>query len=133
MFLLTFALAKIAGGMILSGPKACRGSMKDARILPAFLHSPAPHQYFCETSVWLRIDLLLMEEGIGLLIPKGILTLSRALLVESCLSSGHPVLYHGVLHNFRDGDQWWTMASASGERLSVFYKCRNEACQIMNQ
>jgi len=26
----TFALAKICGGMTLSGPKACRGSMKEA-------------------------------------------------------------------------------------------------------
>jgi hypothetical protein len=26
--------------MILSGPKLCLGSTKDARILPAFLHSP---------------------------------------------------------------------------------------------
>ena len=27
----TFAFANIWGGMILSGPKACRGSTKDAR------------------------------------------------------------------------------------------------------
>lgn len=37
---LTFAFAKISGGITLSGPKACRGSTKEARILPAFLHSP---------------------------------------------------------------------------------------------
>jgi hypothetical protein len=37
--LLTLALARTDGGMILSGPKACRGSMKEERILPHFLHS----------------------------------------------------------------------------------------------
>lgn len=37
----TFAFASTDGGMILSGPNACRGSTKDARILPVFLHSPA--------------------------------------------------------------------------------------------
>lgn len=37
----TFAFARMFGGMILSGPSACRGSMKEARILPVFLHSPA--------------------------------------------------------------------------------------------
>lgn len=36
---LTFALASTDGGMTLSGPKACRGSTKAARILPHFLHS----------------------------------------------------------------------------------------------
>lgn len=36
----TFALARMAGGIILSGPKACRGSTNDAKILPVFLHSP---------------------------------------------------------------------------------------------
>jgi hypothetical protein len=36
---LTLALARTDGGMILSGPKACRGSMKEERILPHFLHS----------------------------------------------------------------------------------------------
>lgn len=35
-----FAFARICGGMILSGPKACLGSTKDARIRPHFLHSP---------------------------------------------------------------------------------------------
>lgn len=40
----TLALLRICGGMTLSGPKACRGSTKDARILPAFLHSPAGGQ-----------------------------------------------------------------------------------------
>jgi hypothetical protein len=34
------ALARMLGGMILSGPKACRGSMKEARMRPHFLHSP---------------------------------------------------------------------------------------------
>jgi len=34
------ALARIEGGIILSGPNACEGSMKDARIRPHFLHSP---------------------------------------------------------------------------------------------
>lgn len=36
---LTFADSRTDGGMTLSGPKACRGSMKEARILPHFLHS----------------------------------------------------------------------------------------------
>lgn len=35
----TLALARTEGGIILSGPKACRGSIKDVRILPHFLHS----------------------------------------------------------------------------------------------
>lgn len=71
--------------MILSGPKACRGSTKEAKIFPAFLHSPAPDQYSCITSTALRDDLLLIEEGIGLLIPKGMLTVSRASLEISRL------------------------------------------------
>lgn len=33
------ALERTDGGMILSGPKACRGLMNDVRILPHFLHS----------------------------------------------------------------------------------------------
>ena len=39
----TFAFARTDGGMILSGPNDCRGSTKDARILPVFLHSPAQY------------------------------------------------------------------------------------------
>jgi hypothetical protein len=35
----TLALARTEGGMTLSGPNACRGSMKEDRILPHFLHS----------------------------------------------------------------------------------------------
>jgi hypothetical protein len=35
----TFAFASTEGGMILSGPKACRGSTKEVRIFPHFLHS----------------------------------------------------------------------------------------------
>jgi hypothetical protein len=35
----TFAPPKTAGGMILSGPKACRGSIKEDKILAHFLHS----------------------------------------------------------------------------------------------
>lgn len=38
---LTFALASTDGGMTLSGPNDCLGSMNDARILPHFLHSAA--------------------------------------------------------------------------------------------
>lgn len=38
---LTFAPARISGGMTLSGPKACLGSTKEVKILAAFLHSPA--------------------------------------------------------------------------------------------
>lgn len=34
-----FALDRIEGGMTLSGPKACRGLMKDERIFAHFLHS----------------------------------------------------------------------------------------------
>lgn len=37
----TLALARTEGGMILSGPKDCRGSIKDVRIFPHFLHSAA--------------------------------------------------------------------------------------------
>lgn len=35
----TFAFARTEGGIILSGPKACLGSTKDAKILLHFLHS----------------------------------------------------------------------------------------------
>jgi hypothetical protein len=38
------AFARIWGGIILSGPKDCFGSMKEARILPVFLHSPIEYQ-----------------------------------------------------------------------------------------
>ena len=38
-----FAFARTAGGMILSGPNDCRGSTKEARILPAFSHSSVTH------------------------------------------------------------------------------------------
>jgi hypothetical protein len=75
---LTFAFARICGGIILSGPKACRGSTKDAKIFPAFLHSPALDQYSCTTLTALSDDLLLIEEGIGLLIPNGIWKVARA-------------------------------------------------------
>jgi hypothetical protein len=34
------AFARICGGMTLSGPKACLGSTKEARMRPHFLHSP---------------------------------------------------------------------------------------------
>lgn len=36
---LAFAEARTAGGMTLSGPNAWRGSMKDVKIFPHFLHS----------------------------------------------------------------------------------------------
>jgi hypothetical protein len=36
---LTLAFARTDGGMTLSGLKACRGSTKEVRILPHFLHS----------------------------------------------------------------------------------------------
>lgn len=83
--------------MILSGPNDCRGSTKDARILPVFLHSPAQHVSI-SNSISFRVsvsqrsdvtaagrrrsliqvsatqpiavrdsDLLLMDEGSGLL------------------------------------------------------------------
>ena len=37
---LTFAPARTSGGITLSGPKACFGSINEVRILAAFLHSP---------------------------------------------------------------------------------------------
>jgi hypothetical protein len=48
---LTLAFARTDGGMTLSGLKACRGSTKEVRILPHFLHSDA------------------IDDGRGLLIP----------------------------------------------------------------
>ncbi len=39
--LLTLALARTDGGMTFSGANACRGSTKEDRILPHFLHSAA--------------------------------------------------------------------------------------------
>lgn len=63
--------------MILSGPKACRGSMKEARIFAAFLHSPEEavswmaHKIAGERTSRGRY-ILLIEEGSGLCIPRGI-------------------------------------------------------------
>lgn len=34
--------------MTLSGPKDCRGSMKDARMRPHFLHSPGGRERLCQ-------------------------------------------------------------------------------------
>jgi hypothetical protein len=66
--------------MTLSGPKACLGSTKEARILPAFLHSPGrfgqsccPHTIAGNLRNTSAGDSLLIDEGSGLLIPKGIL------------------------------------------------------------
>jgi hypothetical protein len=70
-------LARTEGGMILSGPKACRGSTNDARILPVFLHSPVGLS--CQSTspnvicAWRRAHSLLMDEGSGLLRPSGML------------------------------------------------------------
>jgi hypothetical protein len=58
--------------MILSGPKDCRGSTKDAKILPVFLHSPGSCQQCYNTEWRLEGYVLLMEEGSGLLRLKGI-------------------------------------------------------------
>lgn len=44
----TLAFARTEGGMILSGPKAWRGSMKEVRILPHFLHSAVDGQHRLE-------------------------------------------------------------------------------------
>ena len=75
-----FALARMFGGMILSGPNACFGSTKEARMLPAFLHSPTKWQPYplvvsyavCNSGV-VRVHLLRMEAGRGLFM-NGILT-----------------------------------------------------------
>jgi hypothetical protein len=59
--------------MILSGPKACRGSTKDARIFPVFLHSPVGFQLSVDViRAWRVRHLLLIDEGSGLLRPSGI-------------------------------------------------------------
>ena len=42
MWFLTLAFARTDGGMTFSGPKAWRGSIKEARIFPHFLHSAMP-------------------------------------------------------------------------------------------
>jgi hypothetical protein len=66
----TFALARTCGGMILSGPKDCRGSTNDARILPVFLHSPVFHLSVDVTGRQMRAwqkYLLLIDDGSGLL------------------------------------------------------------------
>lgn len=57
--------------MILSGPNDCRGSTKDARILPAFLHSPVMLSATSSRKQWTVSYSLLMEEGNGLLMEKG--------------------------------------------------------------
>lgn len=38
--------------MTLSGPKDCRGSMKDARMRPHFLHSPGGREVVSAYEVW---------------------------------------------------------------------------------
>jgi hypothetical protein len=57
--------------MILSGPKACRGSTNDARIFPVFLHSPVFQLSVDVTGRQVRAlrqkYILLIEEGNGLL------------------------------------------------------------------
>ena len=58
----TFAFARISGGMILSGPKACRGSTKDARILAAFLHSPAISCQLCGRG---EVDIQMLLGGVA--------------------------------------------------------------------
>ncbi len=62
--------------MTLSGPKLCLGSTKDARILPAFLHSSAKSSTAAEAK--LEGYSLLIDAGSGLLIPKGISTNHRS-------------------------------------------------------
>jgi hypothetical protein len=72
--ILTFALASTWGGMILSGPKACRGSTNDARIFPVFLHSPVGFQLSVDViRAWQVQHLLRIDEGSGLLRPSGML------------------------------------------------------------
>lgn len=62
------ALDRMFGGIILSGPNDCRGSMNEARIRPHFLHSPVIEivngRFYCkkEEEYSLRMD-----EGSGLL------------------------------------------------------------------
>jgi hypothetical protein len=57
--------------MILSGPNACRGSTNDAKILPAFLHSPAGGQRRHRHNITAPGHSLLIEDGSGLLIENG--------------------------------------------------------------
>jgi hypothetical protein len=60
--------------MTLSGPKACLGSMKEAKILPHFLHSAEKDSGQHKTKqVIICINLPAREDGSGLCIPKGIL------------------------------------------------------------
>lgn len=58
--------------MTLSGPKDCRGSMKDARMRPHFLHSPGGREVVSAYEVWhevggIRSRSLRIDEGSGLL------------------------------------------------------------------
>lgn len=60
--------------MTLSGPKDCRGSMKDARMRPHFLHSPGERERLCQLMRcgmrWgggIRSHSLRIDEGSGLL------------------------------------------------------------------
>lgn len=71
--------------MILSGPKDCRGSTNEARILPVFLHSPGGiWSVSCSYYVCRCRDLLLIDEGRGLLMS-GILGDSKIRLEEQLL------------------------------------------------
>ena len=67
MSLPTFAFPRTDGGMTLSGPNDCRGSTNDARILPAFLHSPAlSDQYsWCNGGAEATHSALKRAEGCG--------------------------------------------------------------------
>jgi hypothetical protein len=77
-WLLTLALARTDGGMTFSGPNACRGSMKEVRILAHFLHSAAHQGQKRESPTWVAwtsqrgtagTDLHAIDDGRGLLIP----------------------------------------------------------------
>lgn len=69
----TFAFANICGGIILSGPKACRGSTKEARTYRArkLRARPRAREYKPELTLAAFLHSLLIEVGIGLLSPKG--------------------------------------------------------------
>lgn len=67
----------------MSGPKACRGSTKDARIFPVFLHSPVWFQLSVDVTgrrvhALRQKYLLLIDEGSGLLRPSGMLEVADA-------------------------------------------------------
>jgi hypothetical protein len=105
--------------MILSGPNACRGSTNDAKILPAFLHSPAGRQRRHRHTMAASRHSLLIDDGRGLLMENGIATAALGISGAVGEARGTQRFYAGSVtdeqrwrgpscHGMTDvGGGWW--------------------------